>query len=109
MICVAIAIITWTLSMAETLREARDQFDNDREFSQAGTPDTPFRFSLKRVRSHRQPYRRCHGRREADRGGRGKRRASAARQTSGLRRAAAAMRKRRDRARRSPPFAGKPG
>jgi hypothetical protein len=38
MICVAIAIITWTLSMAETLREARDQFDNDREFSQAGTP-----------------------------------------------------------------------
>jgi hypothetical protein len=79
MICIAIAIITWTLSMAETLCEARDQFDNEREFSlwieaERGEGATP------RARSHRQLYRRCHGRREADRGGRGKRRASAARE-----------------------------
>jgi hypothetical protein len=78
MICIAIAIITWTLSMAETLCEARDQFDNEREFSlwieaeRGGA--TP------RVRSHRRPYRRSYGRREADWGGRGKRRASAARE-----------------------------
>ena len=53
MICIAIAIITWTLSMAETLCEARDQFDNEREFSlwiaaERGEGATP------RARSDRQ-------------------------------------------------------
>jgi hypothetical protein len=39
-----------------------------------------------RFRPHRRPLRCGHGRRQADRGGRGKRRAAAARQTRGLRR-----------------------